>query len=199
MSNPYAGINPFPGNWNSHFIPAQQFMITTEPDIDPSTPVVWSNRWNSYFQVQGIRFLQPVGVSPRLNPATIHYDLLLPPYLKRNRDTALNYDYGIGVHYWTSGDLSITNVAGAVTLAPYEQNTPMGSVAPVQCPFLCTAVNAGNCGIVPWSVQWVSGVSIPESSAIHLTVQRMRNNVLGNDTYLWEWWFIGLTFFWRGH
>lgn len=197
MSNPYAGTNPFPGNWNTVFLPGHLWESIASGSPDPGSPGNWTNYWNPRFQMRGKVFGKPTGVNP--DPATIHYDLLLPPYIKHNRDTTLNYDYGAGLHYWTSGDLSLLNVAAEVTIAPYQQNTVLGSVVPVVLPFLCTATNANSMGINPWSVSWASGVAIPESSAIHLTVARRPSNILGVDTYNFEWFFIGLSFFWKGH
>lgn len=197
MSNPYAGVNPWPGNWQSVFLPGHLWESIASGSPDPASPGNWSNYWNPRFQMRGKVFDNPTGVNP--DPATIHYDLLLPPYIKHNRNTALNYDYACGLHWWTSGDLSILNVTGDVTIAPYGMGTALGTVGPVSLPFLCTACPASCMGINPWSVSWVSGVAIPESNAVHLTVARLPNNVLGIDTYNFEWFFIGLLFCWKAH
>lgn len=200
MSLPLMETNPFPGNWQATYIPAHLFAPVASGSPDPAAPLAWSNYWNGFFQGRGYTFYHPTGVRP--DPANIHYDILLPPFIKHWRNGS-RVDIGVGLHWWVSGDLGATQIAGQVQLMAHSDGTVLGTPSTAQC-----AVNIGPVAcagqmktsfVLGSAVNWAGGTVIREADALHICIARRANNNMINDTYLYEWFVFGLTLLWRLH
>lgn len=197
MSTPSTGTNPFPGNWHTAYMPATDWEPIQGGTPDPAAPSATTNYWNPRFQLRMWQFQHPTGVNP--DPATLHANLLLPPWIRHNRTGAL-IDYAVGFYYWNTADLTpAAQVVGDVTIAAYSHGAMLGAVVPVSVPYLLSACPGMTMGITPYLSNWQNTMTVPESNVLHLTFSRLPVNPLGNDTYLFEWFFIGFTFFWRCH
>lgn len=197
MSNPDYTL-AWPGQWRTVHIPARLWIPMSSGTPDPNAPQLIQNYTGGVgtYMGESMQFDHPTGVNP--DPQSADYDLLLPPWIKHQRDGAI-IDYAVSMRYWSTGGLGggSGNVLFRFTMARYAHGTAIGSVAPVVLDRLLTSPGGLQVGIMTIQGGWAGAAPIPEEYALHLQIQRIFTNGVNQDTYLFEWFLDSVSFHYR--